>query len=87
MDQCFFGDFVDVLFQEILFFFGWGGILSCSSSTCALCFFLSPTTFDLRNMKWQKVPQKVTQNIHDCASDTCLSHQNPDTACVPSQLP
>lgn len=23
-------------------------------------------------MKWQRVPQKVTQNIHDCAYDTCV---------------
>lgn len=42
MDQCFFGNSVKVLFQEISVFFGQGGILSCSSSTCALCFFLSP---------------------------------------------
>ena len=83
MDQCFFGNFV--LFQEIVLF-GLGGILSCSSSTCALCFFLPPITFDLRNIKWQGVPQKLTQNIHDCASDACLSHQNPVTASIISIL-
>lgn len=53
-------------------FFGLGGILSCSSSTCALCFFLSPITLELRNIEWERVPQKLTQNIHDCASDTCV---------------
>lgn len=37
--------------------------------------------------KYQRVPQKLTQKIHDCAYDACLSHQNLYTARVPSQFP
>lgn len=70
-------------------FFGSGDILSCRSSTCALCF-LSFT--DCIWLKEQKVarsapPESDPSLFMIVHIDACvLSHQNPDAARVPSHL-
>lgn len=87
MDQCFFGNLVGVFVSGDSVFFGRGGILSCSSSTCALCFFLSPITIWPEEYEVAKSAPRQWPKIYDCANDACLSHKNPETASVPSQLP
>lgn len=61
-----------VLFQEILISLGWVGFSVAAVQLVPYCFFLSPIIFDLINIKQQRVAQKLSQDIHDCAFDACV---------------